>query len=170
MLVLALGSIFRRFVVPFAGQTFDQPRHAVTSLRRWFVSGQSPFGFLSNASVSIASWLCLPFDAAGRKSQGGSAMRKAFWGGLGAAILAAAPLSSALADVVADFYRGKNVEMYIGYSAGGGYDVYARLVARHIGKHIPGNPNIIPKNMTGAASSLPTGSTTSPRRTAPSSA
>jgi tripartite-type tricarboxylate transporter receptor subunit TctC len=79
-------------------------------------------------------------------------MRKAFWGGLGAAILAAAPLSSALADVVADFYRGKNVEMYIGYSAGGGYDVYARLVARHIGKHIPGNPNIIPKNMTGAGS------------------
>lgn len=79
-------------------------------------------------------------------------MRKAFWGGLGAAILAAAPLSSALADVVADFYRGKNVEMYIGYSAGGGYDVYARLVARHIAKHIPGNPNIIPKNMTGAGS------------------
>jgi tripartite-type tricarboxylate transporter receptor subunit TctC len=79
-------------------------------------------------------------------------MRKAFWCGLGAAILAAIPLSSAPADGVADFYRGKNVEMYIGYSAGGGYDVYARLVARHIGKHIPGNPNVIPKNMAGAGS------------------
>jgi tripartite-type tricarboxylate transporter receptor subunit TctC len=42
--------------------------------------------------------------------------------------------------------------MYIGYSAGGGYDVYARLVARHIAKHIPGNPTVIPKNMAGAGS------------------
>jgi tripartite-type tricarboxylate transporter receptor subunit TctC len=79
-------------------------------------------------------------------------MRKAFWRGLAAAMLAAVPLSSAPADGVADFYRGKNVEMYIGYSAGGGYDVYARLVARHIGKHIPGNPTVIPKNMAGAGS------------------
>jgi tripartite-type tricarboxylate transporter receptor subunit TctC len=80
-------------------------------------------------------------------------MRKAFWGGLGAAMLAAMPLTpAAAADGVADFYRGKNVEMYIGYSAGGGYDVYARLLARHIGKHIPGNPTVVPKNMPGAGS------------------
>ena len=52
----------------------------------------------------------------------------------------------------AEFYKGKNVELYIGYSVGGGYDVYARIVARHIGKHIPGNPNILPKNMEGAGS------------------
>jgi tripartite-type tricarboxylate transporter receptor subunit TctC len=52
----------------------------------------------------------------------------------------------------ADFYKGKNVDLYIGYSAGGGYDVYARVLARHIGKHIPGNPNVVPRNMEGAGS------------------
>ena len=53
---------------------------------------------------------------------------------------------------VADFYKGKSVDLYIGYSAGGGYDVYARLVARHLGKHIPGNPTVVPRNMDGAGS------------------
>jgi len=53
---------------------------------------------------------------------------------------------------VADFYRGKTVDLYIGYSVGGGYDAYARLVARHMGKHIPGNPTVVPKNMAGAGS------------------
>jgi len=47
---------------------------------------------------------------------------------------------------------GKPIELYIGYSVGGGYDVYARLLARHMGKHIPGNPVIVPKNMEGAGS------------------
>jgi len=46
----------------------------------------------------------------------------------------------------------KPVELYIGYSVGGGYDVYARLVARHMGRHLPGNPVIVPKNMEGAGS------------------
>ncbi len=57
-----------------------------------------------------------------------------------------------LADAVADFYKGKDVELYIGYKPGGGYDGYARLIARHMGKHIPGNPNVVPKNMPGAGS------------------
>jgi tripartite-type tricarboxylate transporter receptor subunit TctC len=52
----------------------------------------------------------------------------------------------------AEFYKGKTVELYIGYSVGGGYDLYARLLARHLGKHIPGNPTIVPKNMEGAGS------------------
>src|SRR5215204_153619 len=52
----------------------------------------------------------------------------------------------------ADFYKGKNVDLMIGYSVGGGYDVYARLIARHMGKHIPGNPTVTPKNMEGAGS------------------
>ena len=52
----------------------------------------------------------------------------------------------------ADFYKGKNVDLTIGYSAGGGYDVYARLLARHMGRFIPGNPAIVPKNMPGAGS------------------
>jgi tripartite-type tricarboxylate transporter receptor subunit TctC len=79
-------------------------------------------------------------------------MTRAFRGALWAAAFAALPLSPAAADSLADFYKGKNVELYIGYSAGGGYDVYARLLARHMGKHLPGNPTIVPKNMTGAGS------------------
>src|SRR5690242_7720432 len=58
----------------------------------------------------------------------------------------------ARAQSSADFYKGKNVDLLIGYSVGGGYDVYARLIARHMGKHIPGNPTIVPKNMEGAGS------------------
>jgi tripartite-type tricarboxylate transporter receptor subunit TctC len=59
------------------------------------------------------------------------------------------PASIALAQTVADFYRGKSINLYINVSVGGGYDLYARMVARHIGKHIPGNPTILPKNMEG---------------------
>jgi tripartite-type tricarboxylate transporter receptor subunit TctC len=50
------------------------------------------------------------------------------------------------------FYKGRTVTIVVGYSAGGGYDQYARLVARHLGRHIPGNPNVIVQNMPGAAS------------------
>jgi tripartite-type tricarboxylate transporter receptor subunit TctC len=53
---------------------------------------------------------------------------------------------------VAKFYRGKTVQLLVGYSAGGGYDTYARTLARHIGKHIPGNPNVVVKNVPGAGS------------------
>ena len=55
-------------------------------------------------------------------------------------------------NAVADFYRGKNVDLYIGYSAGGAYDVYARLISRYLGKHIPGNPVVVTRNMDGAGS------------------
>ena len=51
---------------------------------------------------------------------------------------------------VADFYRGKTLDVYIGLSAGGAYDIYARMLARHIGKHIPGRPTVVPENMPGA--------------------
>jgi tripartite-type tricarboxylate transporter receptor subunit TctC len=53
---------------------------------------------------------------------------------------------------VEDFYKGRNISLIVGYSAGGGYDAYARLLARYIGKHIPGDPAIIPEQMTGAGS------------------
>jgi tripartite-type tricarboxylate transporter receptor subunit TctC len=56
------------------------------------------------------------------------------------------------AQSVEEFYRGKTVNLIIGYSVGGGYDLYGRLVSRHIGKHIPGRPAIVPQNMTGAGS------------------
>ena len=54
------------------------------------------------------------------------------------------------AQTVADFYKGKNISLAISFSPGGGYDLYARTLARHIGKHIPGNPQIVPQNMPGA--------------------
>ena len=53
---------------------------------------------------------------------------------------------------VADFYRGKTVRLIVGFSAGGGYDAYTRLIGRHLQKHIPGNPSIIVENMAGAGS------------------
>ena len=50
------------------------------------------------------------------------------------------------------FYKGKTVRMVVGFSAGGGFDVYSRAIARHINKHLPGNPTVIVENMTGAGS------------------
>src|SRR3954447_9799639 len=60
--------------------------------------------------------------------------------------------SGARAQSVEDFYKGKTINLIIGYSVGGGYDLYARQLARHIGKYIPGRPTIVPQNMTGAGS------------------
>ena len=68
------------------------------------------------------------------------------------AALALGQASAGHAQGTADFYRGRTVDLYVGYSGGGGYDVYARALARHIGRHIPGNPTIVPKNMPGAGS------------------
>ena len=52
----------------------------------------------------------------------------------------------------ADFYQGKTIRIIVGLAAGGGYDLYARTLARHLGKHIPGNPAVVVENMTGAGS------------------
>ena len=62
-------------------------------------------------------------------------------------VLAAAPAS---ADDVADFYRRQRLNLIVGNGTGGGYDVYARVLARHMSSHIPGNPSIIVQNMPGA--------------------
>jgi tripartite-type tricarboxylate transporter receptor subunit TctC len=53
---------------------------------------------------------------------------------------------------VDDFYKGKSVRIVVGFSAGGGFDTYARAIARHMSKHIPGGPSIVVENMTGAGS------------------
>ena len=58
----------------------------------------------------------------------------------------------ASAQTVADFYAGKTIQVLIGFSPGGGYDLYGRLIARHMGRHIPGNPKLVPQNMPGAGS------------------
>ena len=69
------------------------------------------------------------------------------------AALAGQTWAAAVDDkAVADFYRGKTVKIIVGFSAGGGYDAYSRLIGRHIHKHIPGNPSIIVENMAGAGS------------------
>jgi tripartite-type tricarboxylate transporter receptor subunit TctC len=59
-------------------------------------------------------------------------------------------------ESVANFYRGRTIQMIVGSSAGGGYDLYARLAARYMGKYIPGSPNIVVSNMAGAASIVAT--------------
>src|SRR5579862_3536049 len=61
-------------------------------------------------------------------------------------------LGAAWADAVGDFYKGRAVNLYIGYSVGGAYDLYARVIGRHLGAHVPGNPTLVPKNMEGAGS------------------
>jgi tripartite-type tricarboxylate transporter receptor subunit TctC len=57
---------------------------------------------------------------------------------------------AASADPVADFYKGKTMSLVISSGAGGGYDTLSRALSRHIGKHIPGSPNVVPRNMPGA--------------------
>src|SRR5262249_50278113 len=70
--------------------------------------------------------------------------------GLAAASLVFLPGAAASAQTPAEFFHGKTIDLYIAYSAGGAYDLYARMISRHIGKHIPGNPTVVPKNMEGA--------------------
>jgi tripartite-type tricarboxylate transporter receptor subunit TctC len=65
-------------------------------------------------------------------------------------IVAGACLPQAKADVVAEFYRGRTVTLVVSSNAAGGYDTFARAIARYIGRHIPGNPTVIVRNMPGA--------------------
>ena len=67
-------------------------------------------------------------------------------------IAVAASTAPALADPVADFYRGKTVTIQVGYGPGGGYDVTARLIAQFLGDHIPGKPRVVVQNVPGAGS------------------
>src|SRR5258707_6540622 len=55
-------------------------------------------------------------------------------------------------EAVAQFYKGRQITVLVGSSAGGGYDIYARLLSRHMPKHIPGNPAMVVTNMAGAGS------------------
>src|SRR5262245_43688438 len=65
------------------------------------------------------------------------------------AALSVCPIIHARAQAPADSYKGRTVEIHIGTSVGGGYDAYARMLARHIGRYIPGNPTVVAKNMEG---------------------
>jgi tripartite-type tricarboxylate transporter receptor subunit TctC len=68
------------------------------------------------------------------------------------ALMASAMPSAARADQVADFYKGKQVNVVVGYGPGGGYDVYTRMLLRHMPRHMPGNPTMVVQNMPGAGS------------------
>ncbi len=66
----------------------------------------------------------------------------------------AALVCAGAAEAEETFYKGKQVRLIIGYGTGGGYDSYARLIAKHMAKHIPGSPTILPQNMPGAGSNV----------------
>ena len=75
-------------------------------------------------------------------------------GSLAGTLASAGP--AAAQQSVADFYHGKTIDLYIGFSPGGGYDAYARLIARFMSKYIPGNPAIQPMQMAGGGSRVAT--------------
>jgi tripartite-type tricarboxylate transporter receptor subunit TctC len=93
------------------------------------------------------------------KSMGGRKKRKNMRSSLAIVVATLAVLllpctgqTDAQSGQVADFYKGKQVSLYIGTEVGGGYDVYGRILARHLGRHIPGNPAVVVRNMPGAGS------------------
>jgi tripartite-type tricarboxylate transporter receptor subunit TctC len=73
------------------------------------------------------------------------------WKAIGA-LIALALAVPAHAQSVEDFYRNRIITILVGFTAGGGYDLYARLLGRHMGRHVPGNPAIVVQNMPGAGS------------------
>jgi len=77
---------------------------------------------------------------------------------IGAAVASAAAafarFTPVRADPIEDFYRGKTLRLLIGYGPGGGYDIYGRLVAEFLPRHLPGRPTILAQNMPGAGSLL----------------
>src|SRR3954465_10665950 len=73
---------------------------------------------------------------------------------LGLLVFAAVAFSSPSVADVADFYRGKQIRIVVGSDAGGGYDAYARTIAAHLGRFVPGNPTFVVQNMPGVGSLL----------------
>ena len=63
-------------------------------------------------------------------------------------------MATAAHSTTHEFYKGKTIRIIVGFSAGGGFDTYSRLIGRHMGRHIPGNPTTIVENMTGAGSRI----------------
>lgn len=83
-----------------------------------------------------------------------SSRRSLLTAALTSALAFAAAGGGASAQGVEDFYKGRKIDIVIGFTVGGGYDAYARLVGRHMGEHIPGKPTMVPRNMTGAGSRI----------------
>jgi hypothetical protein len=85
------------------------------------------------------------------------AWRRSAYVGLAVAALGLVAFPASAQDTVEQFYKGKQINLIIGTSAGGGYDTYGRLVARRLGNYVPGNPAIVPQNMPGAGSNKAAG-------------
>ncbi|HEY2529499.1 MAG TPA: hypothetical protein VGJ20_16385 [Xanthobacteraceae bacterium] len=79
-------------------------------------------------------------------------LRSAFVPVVALTLLVLGSTSAVVAQSAANFYRNRNVDVDIGYSAGGAYDFYARVISRHMAAHIPGSPTLVPRNMEGAGS------------------
>lgn len=113
------------------------------------VAGGSPSKGLQRQFIGAAATVPVDFNQKGAKMK-----RKWLLATLTVAgatlLLGAAPSDSSKTD----FYQGKTIDIIVGFSAGGGYDLAARTVARHLGDHIPGHPNVIVENRTGAGSLL----------------
>jgi tripartite-type tricarboxylate transporter receptor subunit TctC len=78
-------------------------------------------------------------------------MKRASYPSVMAGIVLGAVTQPASADAVADFYKGKTFTIVVGHEVGTGFDIYGRTLARHFGRHIPGNPNVVVQNMNGAS-------------------
>ncbi len=77
-------------------------------------------------------------------------MNLALWHGPKVIVAAVLLLIAAVPAAAQEFFKGKTVVVLVGTAAGGGFDTYSRMMARHIGKHLPGNPSIVVQNMPGA--------------------
>jgi tripartite-type tricarboxylate transporter receptor subunit TctC len=109
------------------------------------------------ASMSLAADAKAAEDVSkARFVVGGIVMGWKLSGRLGSCVIFLGVVSAlpALADPVADFYKGQTVTLIVSSSPGGGYDALARVVAPHLGRHIPGNPTVVVKNMAGAGGIL----------------
>src|SRR3954470_1173215 len=78
--------------------------------------------------------------------------RDVFGGAVAAMFALAMPIQAAAAQSVEEFYKGKTLQINVGFGVGASYDTYARVLAEHIGRNIPGNPKTIVMNMEGAGS------------------
>src|SRR5262245_39650568 len=104
----------------------------------------------SRGGVIIVHADCVPLDGSMRPKVAVPRLACPLVSLTAALILNLAVMEASAADAVAEFYRGKSVALLIGFGPGGGYDTYARVLARHLGRHIPGNPNVVPQYMPGA--------------------
>src|SRR5512132_2370408 len=116
--------------------------------------GRNPAGIRLVTPATCAD----PVDSSNNRLPSSYAKKENFMikviGLLSALLFVSAPRESQAASGDQDFYRGKTIRIIVGFAAGGGFDVYARTIARHMPKHLPGNPSMIVDNMTGAGSRL----------------